>query len=84
MVMVSLSLDDQGPRDEIEQSGYSSLGLKNFLSMTDSPSNQILARYDVLSTKIFMVYAINFIGLGNKNRPGQIYFVDFDTTKSNN
>ena len=52
--------------------------------MTDSPSNQILARYDVLSTKIFMVYAINFIGLGNKNGPGQIYFEDFDTTKSNN
>ena len=51
--------------------------------MADSPSNQILVRYDVLSTKIFGVHAINFIGLRNKNSPGQIYFEDYDTTKSN-
>ena len=61
----------------------SSFGLEHFLSMTDSRSNQILVRYDVLSTKIFRVHAINFIGLRNKNSPGKIYFEDYDTTKSN-
>ena len=60
-----------------------SFGLEHFLSMTDSPSNQILVRYDVFSTKIFRVHAINFIGIRNKNSPGQIYFEDNGTAKSN-